>query len=296
MRETASCGGAGQRTDVRSILAFLSATTILSALLVVNVFQISSLIVRPFSRRLFRDFNRECAHLWWRMVVFWAETLHQTRVVITGDSLPHGENALIIANHQDMPDAVVLMCLASRHGGLAHLKWFAKDVIKYVPGVGWGLLFLDCLFVKRNWDRDQGMITATFQTYLREQIPLWLVTFPEGTRITPKKLELAQTFAATNGHPRPERVLIPRTRGFTASVLGLGHHLQAVYDVTIAYPGPAPSMWGLFKQWKSSFHIHVRRYPLGVLPRDREGLSAWIVDRFQEKDQRLQSFDQTHSL
>lgn len=273
------------------LFAIFGLVFLFSMLLVANALQMLSLVLWPFSKPAFRLVNCSIAFCWWRLCSFWAEQVHGIRPVITGDPIPEGENALLIANHQEMTDIVVLFSLAWRKKRLANLKWFAKDAIKYVPGVGWGMLFLDCLYVKRNWDADEQKIRRTFQKFLRERIPLWLVTFPEGTRLTPTKLAKARDFAQNSGLALPERVLVPRTRGFAASVTGLREHLQAVYDVTIAYSGRPPNMWRLFNQRGGTFNLHVRRYPIGSLPTDNESLARWLQERFAEKDRLLGAFE-----
>lgn len=51
---------------------------------------------------------------------------------------------------------------------LGDMKWMVKDIIKYVPGVGWGMLFLDCIFVKRDWTTDKESIRKTFDARWHE--------------------------------------------------------------------------------------------------------------------------------
>ena len=88
--------------------------------------------------------------------------VHRTRVVIRRRVAAH-ENALVIVNHQTMTDVQVLFLLARKAGRLGDLKWFVKDSLKYAPGFGWGMTFLDCLFVKRDWTADRAHIDQVFR-------------------------------------------------------------------------------------------------------------------------------------
>ncbi len=273
------------------LLALLTGIFLFVTLLAANILQVLSLLIRPVSLRAFRRANRAIAHCWWGLCVLWTEHLHRIRPIFTGDNVADGENAIVIANHQQMPDIIALMMLAWRKQRLGDMKWFVKDVIKYVPGIGWGMLFLDCLFLKREWDKDASRVKATFDKFLEAGIPVWLVSFPEGTRITLPKLERAREFAKKSGLALPERVLIPRARGFSSSVIGLGRHVQAVYDVTIAYPKRPPTLWQFLNTWGAEVHLHVRRYPIAVLPKDHAGLARWIQARFVEKDAMLARFN-----
>jgi 1-acyl-sn-glycerol-3-phosphate acyltransferase len=274
------------------LAAPLSGSFLFVTLLLANTLQILTLVILPFSKYLFRRANRWIAHGWWGLAVLWALKVHQIRPVFSGDKLPEAENAIVISNHQCMPDIVALMILAWPHKRLGDMKWFVKDIIKYFPGVGWGMLFLDCVFLKRNWDKDAHNIKKTFSKFLENKIPLWLMSFPEGTRLTPQKLAQAQSYAHKTQKPLPQNVLIPRARGFAASVTGLRTHINAVYDVTLIYPKGAPNMWQLLSMFKEEFHIHVQRHDIKTLPQETHELSEWLLKRFEEKDLFISSYSQ----
>ena len=263
------------------------ATFLGSTLLGANVVQMASLAVKPVSRATFRRVNREAAGTWWGLCVTIAERVNGTTMVVTGDEVPPLENAILVANHQQMPDIPFLMHFARTKGRLGDLKWFVKKAVKYVPGVGWGMVFLDCLFVERRWTDDQDKIAQTFHQLVSERIPLWLITFVEGTRISPEKVSAAQAYAHDQGLRPPDHVLIPRTKGFVASVQGLRDHIDAVYDVTIGYEDGVPTLWQYIKGQVPTAHLHVRRYPVADLPDDPPQLADWLFQRFQEKDDLL---------
>ncbi len=266
-------------------LVFLGTT-----LLLVNLFQVWSLLLRPISQRHFRAFNRYLADTWWGWCVVAARRVHGMDVRITGDEIPARENAIVVANHQQMPDIMCLMFLARTKHRLGDLKWFVKSQLKWVPGVGWGMQFLDCIFVKRSWSRDKESISRTFSRFADYDIPIWLVSFVEGTRFTNPKLQAARDFARERELFLPSHVLLPRTKGFTASVLGLREHLDAVYDITIAYPGQPPTLWQYAQGLVPIAHVHIRRYAMADLPVSREDLAAWLLDLFQGKDELLEYF------
>mgnify|MGYP002064506829 CR=1 FL=1 len=76
---------------------------------------------------------------------------------------------------------------------LGDMKYFIKKQLKWVPGMGWGLQFLDCLFVERDWASDREQIRRTFDRLVRDDVPIHLVSFAEGTRLTQAKLEAAKS-------------------------------------------------------------------------------------------------------
>ncbi len=272
---------------VGHLRATVSALLLGGTLLVTNLAQTLSLLIRPLSLPFFRSFNRFCAGSWWGLGRWWAEGLYGIRLEYRGDDVPVAENAMVICNHQCMTDIVFLWSIAWRKRRIGDLKFVVKHALKYVPGIGWGMLFLDCLFLKRNWEEDQALVKSTFSKFSQQQIPLWLISFSEGTRLTAEKLELAQKFASGRGVPVPENVLVPRTKGFTAAVTGLRHYVTAVYDITIAYPDGVPSLWQLVQGRVKRGVMHVTRYPIESLPMEKEALADWLKKRFEEKDKLL---------
>ena len=88
-------------------------------------------------------------------------------------------------------------------------------------------------------------------------------------------------------------VMFPRTKGFVASVRGLGSHIQAVYDVTIAHEGPVLKLWELLEGKPRNVHLHVRRFPVVELPKPDSALTEWVITLFAEKERLLQQFHET---
>jgi lysophosphatidic acid acyltransferase/lysophosphatidylinositol acyltransferase len=62
---------------------------------------------------------------------------------------------------------------------------------------------------------------------------LQLVLFPEGTRFTQTKYEESMKVAREKGLPELKRHLLPRTRGFIASIPYLREKVPAIYDVVV---------------------------------------------------------------
>lgn len=266
---------------------------LLLSLLAINLLQMASLVVLPFSRKQFRAFNRACANTWWGWCVTYVERFQGVHVVVTGDVLPPDENAIVVANHRDYSDIVMLLCLGARKGRLGDMKWFVKDVLKYLPGVGWGMLFLDCIFVKRAWTADRAAIEKVFAKVKRNNISIWLMSFLEGTRLTPRKLASSQRYMASLKLAPTSHVMVPRTKGFVASVRGLGSHLQAIYDVTIAHEGPVLKLWELVKGNPRRVHLHVRRFSVQELPLKDSALAEWAIQLFAEKERLLAQFHES---
>ena len=259
-------------------------------LLPINLIQLLSLVVLPFSRRGFRAVNRWCADTWWGFCVTGAELIYGVRVIFTGEDVPMRENALLISNHQQMPDIPAIMKFSKTKERLGDLKFFVKKQLKWVPGMGWGMQFLDCLFIDRDWASDSEQIRRTFDRLVNGRVPVYLVSFVEGTRLTLPKLEVAQAYARENGLTLPRHTLVPRSKGFSASVEGLRSHIAAVYDLTIAYEVGVPSLWQYLKGMVHRIHVHVRRFPIEELPQSADDLRQWLLARWDEKNDLLEQY------
>jgi 1-acyl-sn-glycerol-3-phosphate acyltransferase len=280
------------------LLALVSGVGLIGSLLIINIGQIASLIIRPFSSRKFRRINRFFAHSWWGWLASSVTRVQKTRIewdIEAGDEPYYRtDNAVIVCNHQAMADIPLLLCFAQRYERQGDVKWFVKDILKYLPGIGWGMMFLDCVFLKRTWDKDKDSIQSTFQGIVSNNVPTWMASFPEGTRITPLKLAKSQTYARMAGSQSPgiwvpEHVLIPRVKGFAATIAGLRNHVHAVYDMTLSYPeyqiAHAPSLWNFMGGECKHVKVKVRRIPIGYF--DDHAPAAWLMTCFKQKDEAL---------
>ena len=263
---------------------------LMSSLLAFNAAQTASTALIPFAPGTFRRFNRWAANTWWGWCVTVGRETNKNELVVTGDDVPMRENAVVVLNHQNMPDITWLMDYARQKDRLGDMKWLVKDIIKYVPGVGWGMLFIDCVFIKRDWATDRDSIRRTFAKLRDNNVPVWFISFSEGTRLTPEKLAKSQAYARQHGHYVPRHTLVPRSKGFVATMEGLRDHVDAVYDCTLGYVEGVPSLWQYIKGYAPKAHLHVRRYPIETLPTDEEGLADWLHARFEEKDQLLEEY------
>ena len=264
--------------------------TLFTLLMVCNVMQVLSAPLALLTPRVFRRANRSIVNAWWGLCALLAEKLYKINFVISGDNVPVKENTLVVLNHQDMTDIAVLFTLARSKQRLGDLKWFVKHSMKWFPGVGWGMQFLDCLFVKRNWTKDKVNTEKVFNKILKFKVPLWLMIFAEGTRIKPHKIIKSEAYAKSIGRQPLKHLLLPRTIGFVATIESLRGHLDAVYDVTIGYVDGVPSLWQWAKGSVRKVHLHVRRYAMDTIPAGSQATSAWLMDRFVEKDTLLAGF------
>jgi 1-acyl-sn-glycerol-3-phosphate acyltransferase len=259
-------------------------------LLFLNFLQFPSLILLPFSVKAFRAYQRGTCFLVWGWWAWSVRKIVGLEVVFSGDKLPSKENAIIVCNHQGMADIVMILCLSYDQRHVANLKWFVKDALKWVPGLGWGMVFAESVFLKRSWHEDADRVNQSFANIVKHSIPVQLAMFPEGTRFTQAKLEKNNEYAKEQGLEPTRHVLFPRTKGFVASMAGLETHVPAVYSLTIAYEGRVPTLVEAIRGDIKRAHVHVRRFTVDSLPTSDKERSQWLKDEFYFKDRLLAGF------
>ncbi|KAF8937697.1 hypothetical protein EDD21DRAFT_367480 [Dissophora ornata] len=278
-------------------------TALFSFCSLLNVVQVCSLLLSPFSKRLFFEVNARVAGSMWKVMQMIMEKKHKAVITFSGDKIPHRESAIVFANHRSFTDFYMFHSVACRRGMLNYLKYFAKDSLKYIPFYGWGMWIMGMLFISRNWQQDQIKIDKMFARILDIQAPVWVTSFLEGSRLTPSKLAASQKFMLGRGLPLLSNVMMPRTKGFIACVNKFrGTHVKCVYDFTFAYYhktkgfGVPPDLVRVHSAQLSpeyKFHVHVRRYNIDDLPKDDDKLSEWVVEKYVEKDAFLEKMKES---
>lgn len=231
---------------------------------------------------------------WLTLPVALLELVFGVKVVITGDGFIPGERSVIVMNHRTRLDWMFLWCCLLRYSYLRLEKICLKAGLKAVPGFGWAMQVACFVFIQRRWNEDRKHLENMLNYFCDIKEPLQLLLFPEGTDLTEKTKEKSDSFAEQNSLPKFEYVLHPRTTGFTfiVDMLRKGDNLDAVHDITVAYPQNIPQterhlVMGLFPR---EIYFHVQRYPVSALPLSSSELEAWCKERWVEKEARLRDF------
>lgn len=285
---------------LRIVLAWFLMIFLLSSSVVINVLQVLSFcaVFLPFKSRL--AFNQSLSNSWWNLFSFVVEVYCGISYRFTGDRAL-ADNAILIGNHEHGMDFISGVALTNRAGvGCGKMMTMMKRSLMYVPTVGWTHLLQGSLFLKRDWQQDSASLSVKLQDMDQKRFPepFWIGMYPEGTRMTPKKLADSQEFAKQKGLPVLNHVLIPRTKGFVFIKKSLPATLSSIYDVTTAYIGGALYLThflftGDFKT--REVHCNVKRILYKDTPSETE-LDKWLMNVFVEKDQLLEGFSKTNSF
>lgn len=244
--------------------------------------------------------------LYQRLILYFFHTYTAVDVELYGDvSCLHGpkENAIFICNHQCTVDWIIADMLASAQGSIGSIRYILKDGLKFFPLYGFYFRQHSCIYVKRSGKFAQEKTQRQLDELKQNNIPIWLVIFPEGTRFNPELpdvIEKSKQYTKEQGFEELNCVLAPKMKAFQLALTQLQGHADAVYDVTIAYSNttdpvtgertPAPGMLDFLIRKSPQVHLHFERIPLSDIPQDQDQLRSWMFKRFQHKDTLMSHF------
>lgn len=202
--------------------------------------------------------------------------------------IKNNENVIIISNHIGAVDFMAINEISKRKNMLRHAKYMVKESIKYIPILGY-MQFLGFPMLKRNYEKDKEEIKTWLNYFKKENVPVWFVIFPEGSRFTKAKKVQSQIYCKQKGVEVLENVLLPKVKGFDLSVTELKGYVKHVVDLTIMYEHngkyEVPSLFSLlFKMPPGNFYINVKVHDL----EDIDNPEEFVKQLFYEKDKIIQ--------
>ena len=279
---------------LRLVVAFL----LLSAAGVTTlILQASSyFVIRPFSLKLHRSIATRAGYGFFLLGSFLLHRWASVRIQTYGDVILPGQSSLIIVNHSTNVDWLIGLSILAHLGypSPGNVKCVVKASLGSVPIFGWILRFCEFIFLTRSWAKDRVRFVRKLRslaTYPVEGTPLLIVLFPEGSRLTPEKLVKTQLYSKANSFPVFDHVLLPRFKGFTATIPELRPALNSIVDVSCMVQGMKPSLSNVFNGTCNSIvHLHMRTYEINQIPRADEDMQNWLLERWREKEERIAHF------
>ena len=223
----------------------------------------------------------------------WDRYAHTPVTVREDASLVIDGHYLVLANHQSWVDIVVLQKVFNRR--IPFMRFFLKSQLFWVPLLGLAWWALDFPFMSRHTPKQIAKrpelagrdIEATRRACEKfREIPVSIMNFVEGTRYTAAK-------HAKQGEPY-RHLLKPKSGGVAFVLDAMGEGLDAILDVTIAYPGGSPTLLDLLADRIPEVRVQVRQreIPEAILRGDyqndrafRVQFQQWMNGLWQEKDE-----------
>ncbi len=194
---------------------------------------------------------------------------------------------LVTSNHQSWVDILVLQRVLNRR--VPFLKFFLKKELFWVPFLGLAWWALDYPFLERSGNAGRDLEAIRRAAGKFTLAPVSVMSFVEGTRFTPEK-------HAKQGSPY-RRLLKPKAAGLAMVLPAMGEGLHGVLDMTIAYPGGAPTLWTFLCGRVPRIRVRGRLIRVGPeLQGDFSGDKAyrrrfvsWLNGVWEEKDRLLET-------
>ncbi len=192
---------------------------------------------------------------------------------------------MVVANHRSWVDILVLQRVLNRR--VPFLKFFLKKELFWVPFLGLAWWALDYPFLKRSRNAARDLETIRQAAEKFKLAPVSIMNFVEGTRFRPEKHQKQRS---------PYRHLLkPKAGGLTFILTAMGDRIPWILDVSIAYPGGTPTLWGFLRGDVREIRVRGRLVPveeelLGDFAGDkgfRRRFTAWLNGFWEEKDQDL---------
>jgi 1-acyl-sn-glycerol-3-phosphate acyltransferase len=199
-----------------------------------------ALLLLPWkaTRRAFRPLFHLLLALWMSVACASLEWLANVRVRITTDegTVLRPERSLMISNHPTHLDWHPIFCLGQRCGQAASTRVLLKEQLRKVPIYSWAWQAAQYVFLKRHdKEKDVAWIHTVLECWKKSGVPASWLLFPEGTDMSESNVERSQAFARERGLQVYHHIIHPRTAGFVSLVQQARSHLDAVYDITIAF-------------------------------------------------------------
>jgi len=175
------------------------------------------------------------------------------------------------------------------------MRFLLKHELIWVPFLGFCWWALDMAFLRRYSRaqlqkhpelRGKDLENAARACEKLKHIPVSMMSFPEGTRLTEAKhLQQESPF---------NHLLRPRYGGIGQVLYSFDEALDYLIDVTIVYPGGIPNLWHFVSGQVKELSVRVRLLPIGEEVRGKNfredteaknALKTWLNDIWTEKDQ-----------
>jgi len=227
----------------------------------------------------------------------WIKVLLRPSISIIGmENLKKEHWYIATSNHQSWGDIFILQKITNRKVPL--LRFFMKDVLKWIPIVsivGWAL---DMPFLKRyskeQIDKNPSLRGKDLEQMKKafkrlETNPGTVFSFAEGTRFTKQKHEDQNS---------PYKNLLKPKAGGIGVALSTMPYISTLIDIGISYDSDSKSFWSFLCGEMSDIKIKVRsiEIPEDLLNKDyakdrqfRDDLKNWLNQIWGEKDRFLSS-------
>jgi len=195
---------------------------------------------------------------------------------------------ILICNHTSTLDFLIIMAYLQEWEIDSYNFVFKNDII-YTPGFGFIMYASPDIKLNRNWEQDKetlGNQLDKIKTNGKKQV---ILIFPEGTRLTEKKLREGQDFSKKNNLPVFDNLMVPKSKGlwFITNHLAQTNKLGRIWDVTLIFPQFLKKSIGyadIFGKSIGNINTIWREVKLPENFKDQDNFKKWLMNTWITKD------------
>jgi len=298
--------------------AFTAASTFMSGIMAISATQFLGAPLKMIDPKFYEAYMAFTKQSFGVLITTMTQWWSPTVVRVSGDrSIPKQlfhkpdgtlecrfpKRLVMMANHQLYTDWLYLWWVAYTNNMHGYIYIILKESLKNIPVVGWGCQFYNFIFLSRKWETDRRQFKEHLDQLNKENDPMWLLIFPEGTNLAKGTREKSKAWAEKTGVQDMKHQLLPRSKGIQFCLQNLRKTTEWLYDCTIGYEGIPPGQFGqdIFTLRSSMFegrppksvNMHFRRFKISEIPIDNDvAFEVWLRNRWREKDYLLEHFVQ----
>lgn len=269
--------------------------TFIATGLIINAVQFATWIfIWPFNKILYKRLNYYLAYVLYSNMTcvanYWAGMDLELYCTDEDFKALGEENCYCVCNHKYDIDWLLGWLLCQRVKLLGGAKVVLKDVLKYIPVLGWSWAFSEYIFVKRVWDKDHKTLVKDLNSILEypKDLHYGINIFCESTRFTKEKHEASMKIAQEKGLPILKHHLLPRPKGFQLVASQMKGHVDYLYDINFAakdVDGKQPTLAMVHNGVPIQCQILYRRIPMAEVPvTDEKECATFLNKVYKEKD------------
>ncbi|XP_053401840.1 lysocardiolipin acyltransferase 1-like isoform X2 [Mercenaria mercenaria] len=149
-----------------------------------------------------RNITDKIIWCWKLYLVSLLEVIFQTKFRIYG-KVPSNEAAnLMIMNHRTRLDWLYLFSYQVRHASVRRYIISMKNILKFLPGIGWAGQIGGFIFLDRKWEDDQRTISKCLGVFEHINYKPQILLFPEGTDLTETTKKRSDAYAEKYNLPK----------------------------------------------------------------------------------------------
>lgn len=208
------------------------------------------------------------------------------------EEISHTGRYLVFCNHQSGVDILALQHCLNRKAPFG--RYLLKHQLIWVPILGLAWWALDMAFLRRYSKqelirnpalRGKDLENAARACERLKNIPVSMMTFPEGTRFTEQK--------RIQQNSPYHHLLRPRYGGAGQVLYSFDDALDGLIDVTICYPNGIPTVWQYISGQVTKISVLIELRPIAENLRGRNfredidaknNLKRWLQGIWKEKD------------